>query len=320
MQTAVVNRASPASLNRTGLEQAVNVSVSPPENGSTVQAVIAGMLVMLAGTIPRNILFAANLRYVPSLPWAVPIVAVYLWIFWRYLSGDGPPPETRAWRRSSLRANPLSARAWTLALLAGGLGIVALVLGLWLANRMVVLPAQDASELAGIPPLTVWSLLLVAAPVAGIIEEAAFRGYMQRPLERLHGPAIAILVTGTMFAVAHLDFTPILWPYYVAVAAVYGMVSFLTDSIRPAIVLHTAGNLYSNTDLLLHGKAEWQAPAGSPALVWSTGVDTSFAITLAAFLLVSTAAWLAYRALAVATTAYVASGSPGPDETTAQKL
>jgi len=283
----------------------VNASLSSPaENGSTVQAVIAGMLGVLAGTSPGNILFAANLRYLPSLPWAVPVVAVYLWMFWRYLSGDGPPLKTRPWRRSSLRANPMSARAWTLALSAGGLGIVALVLGLWLANRMVVLPAQDASELAGIPPLTVWSLLLVAAPIAGIVEEAAFRGYMQRPIERLHGPAIAILVTGTMFAVAHLDFTPILWPYYVAVAAVYGMVSFLTDSIRPAIVLHTAGNLYSNTDLLLHGKAEWQAPAGPSELVWSTGVDRSFAMTLVAFVVVSAAAWLAYRTLAIATKAH----------------
>lgn len=275
---------------------------TPREHESVVQAVAVGMLVMLAGTIPRNILFTANLRYLPRVPWAVPVVAVYLWAFWRYLSGDGPPPETRASRRTGLRANPLPGRVWVWALSAGGLGIVALVLGLRLANRLVLLPNQDASPFAGIPALTVWSLMLAAAPVAGIVEEAAFRGYMQRPIERRHGPAIAILITGTMFAVAHLDFTPILWPYYVAVAAVYGMVSFLTDSIWPAIVLHTAGNLYSNTDLLLHGKAEWQASAGPSELVWSTGVDHAFAMTLAAFLVVSAGAWLAYRGLAATAT------------------
>jgi membrane protease YdiL (CAAX protease family) len=194
---------------------------------------------------------------------------------------------------------------WARALLAGGLGIIALVFGLNLANRMVILPNQDAAVFAGIPAVTVWSLLLAAAPVAGIVEEAAFRGYMQRPIERRHGPAIAILITGTMFAVAHLDFTPILWPYYVAVAAVYGAIAFLTDSIWPAIVLHTAGNLYSNTDLLLHGKAEWQASAGPSALVWATGVDHAFAVTMVAFLVVSAVAWLAYRRLAAAATTLV---------------
>jgi len=270
------------------------------KNGSVVHAVVAGMLVMLAGTIPRNILFAANLHYLPRVPWAVPAVAVYLWGLWRYLSGDGPPPETSGSRKAGLRANVLPGRVWAWALSAGGLGIIALVLGLRLANRLVILPNQDASTFAGIPAATLWSLLLAAAPIAGIVEEAAFRGYMQRPIERRHGPAVAILVTGTMFAVAHLDFTPILWPYYVAVAAVYGVVAFLTDSILPAIVLHTAGNLYSNTDLLLHGQAEWQAAVGPSALVWSTGVDRAFAVSLVAFLVVSAAAWLAYRGLAAA--------------------
>ena len=82
-------------------------------------------------------------------------------------------------------------------------------------------------------------MLLSAAPIAAIIEEGAFRGYMQGPIERRYGLLIAVLVTGTMFAVAHLDFTLILWPYYVAVAAIYGTVTSLTNSIRPAIVLHT---------------------------------------------------------------------------------
>ena len=40
--------------------------------GVIVQAVLIGMVVVIAGTIPRNLIFAANLRYYPSLPWAVP--------------------------------------------------------------------------------------------------------------------------------------------------------------------------------------------------------------------------------------------------------
>jgi membrane protease YdiL (CAAX protease family) len=121
-----------------------------------------------------------------------------------------------------------------------------------------------------------WTLLQIGAPIAGLVEEAAFRGYMQGPIERRHGLIVAILISGTMFALVHLDFTPVLWPYYVAVSAVYGTVAFLTNSVWPAVVLHTSGNVYSNIDLLLHGRADWQAPAGSADLVWATGVDSAF--------------------------------------------
>lgn len=40
-----------------------------------VQAIGIGMVVMLVGTIPRNIFFAANLRYFARVPWAVPVTA-----------------------------------------------------------------------------------------------------------------------------------------------------------------------------------------------------------------------------------------------------
>jgi membrane protease YdiL (CAAX protease family) len=254
-----------------------------PDVDVIVQAVLTGMLIMIAGTIPRNIIFAANLRFYPGVPWAVPVTAAYLWFFWQYLNGSGPPPSTAAARRASLRANGLPGRVWAWALLAGTLGIVALVLGLNLLNRVVTLPSQQLPTFAGVSQFTVVSLLLMAAPVAGIVEEASFRGYMQGPIERRYGPLVAILITGTMFAVAHLDFTPILWPYYVAVAAIYGMVTYLTKSILPAVVLHTGGNLYSNFDLWLHGQAEWQARSGPVPLIWTTGPDRAFWMSSLAF-------------------------------------
>jgi membrane protease YdiL (CAAX protease family) len=266
--------------------------------GVIVKAVIIGMLVMLAGTIPRNIIFAANLRYYPNFPWAVPLTAVYLWFFWRYLNGAGPPESTAEERRTSLRAKRVSPRVWAWSLLAGGLGIVALVFALRVANRMIVLPQQQLPDLTGVPKLTLLSLLLMAAPVAGIVEEAAFRGYMQRPIERRYGLAIAILITGTMFAVAHLDFTLILWPYYLAVTAIYGTVTYLTESILPAIVLHTSGNIYSNIDLWLHGQAEWQASSGAAELIWKTGADASFRMSSIALFIVGTAMVWAFFKLA----------------------
>jgi membrane protease YdiL (CAAX protease family) len=266
-----------------------------------VRAVLIGMLIMLAGTIPRNLLFAANLRYFASVPWAVPLTALYLWFFWRYLSGAGSLEPAAEERRAGLRANRVAGSVWAWALLAGGLGIVALVLALHVANRLVVLPQQQLPALAHVPRSTVLALLLMAAPVAGIVEEVAFRGYMQGPIERSHGLVVAILITGTLFAVAHLDFTLILWPYYVAVAAIYGTVTYLTRSILPAVVLHTGGNLYSNLDLWLHGQAEWQAAADPAALVWKTGADESFWITSLAFFIVAAGmVWAFFRLARVA--------------------
>ena len=246
---------------------------------SVVQAVVIGVLVLLAGTIPRNLLFAANLRHYPSIPWAVPLTALWVWFVWRYLQGAGPPKESAANRRGHLRANRIAGAVWAWALFAGGLGIVALVLALRLANRLVILPQQQLPVLGDVPESTVMALLLMAAPVAGIVEEAAFRGYMQGPIERRYGLTTAILITGTMFAIAHMDFTLILWPYYVAVAALYGSVTSLTGSILPAVVLHTGGNLYSNFDLWRHGQAEWQAGSGPTALIWRSGPDASFWIS-----------------------------------------
>jgi membrane protease YdiL (CAAX protease family) len=261
-----------------------------------VKAVIIGMLVMIAGTIPRNIIFVANLRYYPSFPWAVPLTAVYLWFFWRYLNGAGPPESTAEERRTSLRANRVSFCVWAWSLLAGGLGIVALVIALRVANRIVVLPQQQLPDLTQVPKFTILSLLLMAAPVAGIVEEAAFRGYMQRPIERCYGLSIAVLVTGTMFAVAHLDFTLVLLPYYLGVAAIYGTMTYLTESILPAVVLHTSGNIYSNIDLWLHGQAEWQASSGATKLIWKTGTDASFWVSSIALFIVGTAmVWAFFR-------------------------
>lgn len=263
-----------------------------------VRAVVIGVVVLLAGTLPRNLLFAANFRFWPEFPWAGPLTALYLWLFWRYLNGAGPPVETAEERRAGLRAHPVPGKVWMWALLAGGIGIVALVLALRVINRLVVLPVQQLPDLSRVPGTTVLPLLLLAAPVAGVVEESAFRGYMQGPLERQYGLGWAILITGTAFALVHLDFTVILWPYYLAVAALYGTVTYLCGSILPAVVLHTGGNLYSNLDLWLRGRAEWQTGAEPGQLIWETGSDPAFVHALVGLLAASLATAAAFHRLA----------------------
>ena len=110
-----------------------------------------GMVVLIVGTMPRNFLFAANLRLYPNLPWAVPLTALYIGFFWLYLKGAGPPDSTSEKRRSNLRAHSVSGRVWAWALVAGGLGIVALVFALQVANRLGLLPPQTLPDLGNVP-------------------------------------------------------------------------------------------------------------------------------------------------------------------------
>jgi len=48
----------------------------------SVQAVIAGSLVAVAGTLPWSFLVSQNLKHFPSIPWAVPVTAVNLFLLW----------------------------------------------------------------------------------------------------------------------------------------------------------------------------------------------------------------------------------------------
>jgi membrane protease YdiL (CAAX protease family) len=266
-----------------------------------VRAVLTGAAMATSGTVPWAFLVAANARHWSAVPWAVPLTAVYLWLFWRYAQGAGWPRSTAEARRINVRARRLSEEVWGAALLAGTLGLVALVLFLSVVNRLVTLPAQSLGDLSHIPFVTLVAWLLMSALVSGVVEEASFRGYMQGPIERRHGPVIAILVTGSLFGFAHFthpEVTLILMPYYVAVAAIYGTLAYLTNSILPSMVLHAGGNILGSMDLLARGRAEWQASSTPAPLIWETGSDPSFWLSCAATVVVGTAVVWAYCALA----------------------
>lgn len=266
-----------------------------------VRAVLTGSVLGAVGTTPWAVLVSANSKYWSAVPWAVPPTALYLWLFWRYVQGAGWPRSTAEARRTNCRANRLSEEVWGAALFAGGLGLVALVLFLGVMNRLVRLPSQPTDDLTHIPFVTLVPWLLMSAVVAGIAEESSFRGYMQGPIERRHGPVVAILVTGSLFGFAHFthpEVTLILMPYYLAVAAIYGALAYLTNSILPSVVLHAGGNVLSAIGLFAGGRAEWQASSSPAPLIWETGADASFWISCVAALIVGAAAVWAYAALA----------------------
>ena len=269
-----------------------------------MRAVITGLGVTAAGTLPWVFLATWNQRVLLSLPWAVLPMTLYLWLYVRYLNGWGWPRASAEGRRASLRANGLSADLWFMSLLAGMIGLAALLPLLGIMSRLVRLPAE--SQAASLPPqmpfVTVFLLLVMGSVVAGVVEEAGFRGYMQGPIERRHGPVVAILLNGALFGLVHFTHHPAsimaMVPYYLAVATVYGGLAYATNSILPGMVLHAGGDVFSLTRLWTTGQPEWQVSAKPPVLVWETGADAAFWGYVAAFLLLGSGAAWAYSALA----------------------
>ena len=132
-------------------------------------------------------------------------------------------------------------------MLAGYLAMASSFALHWVVGRVAPLHYVIPDLLQQFPFFTLLSILLMLSVIAGIVEEAAFRGYMQGPIERRHGLAVAIVVVSIVFGLAHLtDLQPsmtIARMFFIVVASVlYGVLVHLTDSIRPGVVLHATGD------------------------------------------------------------------------------
>jgi membrane protease YdiL (CAAX protease family) len=269
-----------------------------------VRAVIAGFVAATFGGLPWAILISANTKHWPAVPWAVLPAAAYLWLYWKYVRGWGWPASNSESRRTMCRANRVPREVWPTAIVAGIIGLTAVVLLQSITSRLVTLPQQRDLDPSQFPAVTVIIWVIMSAIVAGVAEETSFRGYMQEPIERRHGPIAAILITGTVFGFAHFGHPEvglILLPYYILVAAVYGLLAYLTKSIYPSLVLHAAGNMLGALDLVTRGRSEWGASAKPAPLVGETGPDATFWMLIAGFLIALSASVAAFAALRRAT-------------------
>jgi membrane protease YdiL (CAAX protease family) len=242
-----------------------------------VRAIIVGGLVSLIGNAPWAILVGVNLKASPTVPWSVVPAALWLWLLWRWLGGWGWPRSSAASRRERLRVAPLSASTWGWALLAGFLGLAAVSAYHLALGRMVAIPTPSLGEIDSLPIPMLAAAIAMTSITAGVVEEAAFRGYMQVPIERRHGPVVAILVVGLAFAAAHFThgwMGAVLIPTYVLGSVVYGTLAYSTGSILPGVVWHAAGDVISIS--LLAAGLRRERP-----LIWESGTDAAFWIEVA---------------------------------------
>lgn len=257
-------------------------------------AVVLGLAVAGVGAFPWPLLAQLNARLAPQLPWCIPATLLWLGILWKYLNGAGWPRSTSRDRQALLRANrlPRPARIWV----AGSIvvGCITLVAAYLVAIQFVDLPAH------AFRPRTAGSLswgvsimvMATSALVAGVVEEAAYRGYMQGLLGRRLSSPIAITITTLAFTGVHLLGGAKMLPLAIPVAAasvLFGALTSTSGSILPAIALHT---LTDATTLPLEWELVGHLPVGrfyqsglDPVLLGIGVLALAGAVTTAALLL-----------------------------------
>ncbi len=208
-------------------------------------AVMAIVVTAVTGGV-WTALLAVNLTTSPAIPWSVAVMALLLWLLWRYLGGAGWPRSTADARRRYLRARRISGRVFAWAVVAGLLSIVALA-GLWVVLFQIAnLPSRALPDYSQYPLVTVALALVMASLVGAVAEESTFRGYTQGVLEEAVGGVAAILITTLVMAPEHAFTQGFVWPvllFYFLVDVMLGATALLTQSILPGIVTHAIGLL-----------------------------------------------------------------------------
>lgn len=255
-----------------------------------------GLLALAISTFAGGIwagLMLANVKISPRLPWAFVVMAVFLWLAWRYLGGKGWPKHASETRRQYLRANAVSTQVYFLALLSGALAIIALA-GLWIVMFQLFRMAPNVlPDYSRYPMFTIAVFILMGSLVSPFMEEAAFRGYLQVALERRFSAPAAISVSSLFFALAHLNhgfLLPKLTVYFL-VGVTFGLMAFLTNSILPVIPVHIIGDLTFFILIWPHDKAR--------RFVFVDGTDIWFWLHAAQAIVFAVLACLALRKLAL---------------------
>lgn len=217
-----------------------------------LRPVAAGVLVAAAGIGPWVLLARRNLSLRPDVPWAAAVTLLYLVLFVGWLGGAGWPRRTAAWRRWHLRLWPLrdgaanDAAADSPSRFRAAAPLIAGWAALTILWILIGRPAQPPDLSAY--PTTAYrlSIFFMGPLVSGVVEEAAFRGYMQRALEPF-GVERAVLVTSLVFTLAHgvhgLGTLLVVAPGFFVASLLYGVLALRAGSVLPGMVLHTLGDL-----------------------------------------------------------------------------
>ncbi len=256
-----------------------------------LRSALLGFIVLIAGILPWSQLVEANLKIGSTFPWAFFVALVYLVFYWKYFSGWGWPESTAPLRRRLFRANAVRGRILLWSGIAGGLlscTLVSLQVLAWLLGSTS--KVEEFTILHSYSFWTVLPMLLMGSVVAGVVEEAAFRGYMQVPIEDFHGPRTAIVVVAILFSLPHFP-SLLAMPVFFLAATAWGALAYFSDSVLPGMVFHAAIDavtwiwVWQNIDFVQHLISTEPSNAKNDALIFVSGGTFLLAtVTFLAFL------------------------------------
>lgn len=195
---------------------------------------VMGIQFATTGTLDANLV--TQQAIIPGLALTMLFTVWYLWKA-GYLTGD------------SRLYSPLSAgcMGWTVAL---GAGAIVLLDGL--TSALSFLP--DWLEGTFDYMQTSWTGILLVALVGPVVEELFFRGAIERALLRKYKPWVAIVVSGLIFGIVHMN------PAQVVFASLAGMLLgwlyWRTRSLIPCMVVHVLNNSFSVWSTLTFPEAD----------------------------------------------------------------
>ena len=205
-----------------------------------------GVLVSVLGIAPWVAMATLNARIHPEIPWAALATLAWLGVYIAWLNGVGPPRRWKAARHYRLRLWQSGPNGWSKEGIGVTLSLMA-VIGL-LALIWILLGAPERPPDVSRYPSTAYvvSIVVMGALVSGVVEEAAYRGYMQRGLERF-GAGTAIVVQAFVFTLVHgvhgFETLLFLGPGIFIAGIVYGLLAYHSGSIVPGMIVHFLGDL-----------------------------------------------------------------------------
>lgn len=215
--------------------------------------ILTGLLIVAAGLVPWTLLSQVNARVRPELPWAALLTVAYLAILLAWLQGWGPPRRLADLRHRRLRLWPRVAPD------SHGLsaGLVIVLLGLLYILWIAMSRTSPTPDLSGYPTTSYrWSMFLMGGLTAGVVEEIAYRGYMQTGIER-HDRDNAIWITSLVFVASHLTqgigAVLVMGPGMFVASLLYGTLARRTGTILPGMAIHVLGDLARVYFGVLHG-------------------------------------------------------------------
>lgn len=211
-----------------------------------VPPILSGLVILAVGVVPWYMLSQMNREVAPHLPWSALATVVYVALLLLWLNGGGWPRATALQRRHRLRLLKMPSQPPLGCAGEDVTGVVALLLILAVVWTIIGW-TRPLPDLSAYPTTSYrWSMFLMGGIMSGVIEEVAFRGYMQTGLERI-APEQAIVITSVVFVAAHVTHgvgaVLVLGPGFFVASLLYGSLAQRTGSILPGILIHVAADL-----------------------------------------------------------------------------